>query len=352
MKIQKSMMSLCLLTSFLVFDVCAREASLEALSKNQIKEALGSAHKKFKDLKEGKNADYIPVLKKVPSELFGIALVTVDGKVYTEGDIDSFFSIQSISKVFTMAQVLQESGEKQIIDTVGVDATGDVFNSIVAIEKNKGKDMNAFVNPGAIATTSMVKGKNADEVWNKIIGIQSSFAGRPLDINKEVYKSESDTNQRNQAIGKLMSAYEVLKGNPDQATDLYTRQCSISVNAKDLAVMAATLANGGFNPVTKAKVIDQKHVKHVLAVMATAGLYDNTGEWLFKTGLPAKSGVGGGVIAVSPGKFGVAAFSPRLDEAGNSVRAQRAIEYITEKLQANPYDVKPESSYVIGKGEK
>ena len=319
---------------------------------SEYKDSLSGAHKKYKGLKEGKNADYIPALDKVPSELFGIALVTVDGKVYTEGDIDKLFAIESISKVFTLANVLQESGEKQITETVGVDATGDVFNSIIAVEKHKGKLMNPFVNPGAIATTSMVKGKNADEVWNKIIGIHSAFAGRPLDVNQEVYKSESETNQRNQAIGKLMQAYEIIKTNPEQATDLYTRQCSINVNTKDLATMAATLANGGFNPVTRTKVVEQKHVKSILAVMSTAGLYDTTGEWLFKTGLPAKSGVGGGVIAVVPGKFGIAAFSPRLDEAGNSVRAQRAIEYIVEKLQANPYDVKPQGGYVIGKDDK
>ena len=323
-----------------------------AASASDIKSTLTEAHKKFKGLKEGKNADYIPALAKVPSELFGIALVTVDGKVYTEGDIEKLFAIESISKVFTLSHVLQESGEKQITDTVGVDATGDVFNSIVAVEKHKGKDMNPFVNPGAIATTSMVKGKNADEIWNKIVSVHSAFAGRPLELNQEVYKSEAATNQRNQAIGKLMEAYEIIKTNPDQATDIYTKQCSINVNAKDLATMAATLANGGFNPVTRTKVIDQKHVKSVLAVMSTAGLYDTSGEWLFKTGLPAKSGVGGGVIAVVPGKFGIAAFSPRLDEAGNSVRAQRAIEYITEKLKANPYDIQPQGEYVIGKDER
>lgn len=337
--------ALILLSSLNVF---ARSTS----SASDVKSTLSEAHKKFKDLKDGKNADYIPALKKVPSELFGIALVTVDGKVYTAGDIDKQFSIQSISKVFTLSHVLQESGEKQITDSVGVDATGDVFNSIVAVEKNKGHEMNPLVNPGAIATTSMVKGKNADEIWNKIINVHSAFAGRPLEVNQEVYKSESETNQRNQAIGKLMEAYEIIKTNPEQATDLYTRQCSINVNAKDLATMAATLANGGLNPVTRTKVIDQKHVKGVLAVMSTAGLYDNTGQWLFKTGLPAKSGVGGGVIAIVPGKFGIAAFSPRLDDAGNSVRAQRAIEYITEKLKANPYDIQPRGEYVIGKDER
>lgn len=328
----------------------ARESSPNSavLSKNQVNEVLDDAYAKFKGLKEGANADYIPALKKVDSELFGIVLVTADGRVFDVGEIEKEFSIQSISKVFTLAQVLQESGEKSILDSVGVVATGDKFNSIVAIEKSKGHDMNSFVNPGAIATTSMVKGKNSDEIWKKILSMHDAFAGRSLKVLSDVYKSESDSNQRNQAIGKLMNAYGIIKEKPDQATDIYTRQCSIGVNTKDLAIMAATLANGGFNPVTKKQVLDQKHVKGILSVMSTAGLYDTTGKWLFMTGLPAKSGVGGGLIAISPGKFGVAAFSPRLDEAGNSVRAQKAIAYITEQLNANPYDVKPLSQRVIG----
>jgi len=310
-------------------------------AKADVEAALKAAHAKYKGLKEGKNADYIPALAKVPSDLFGIALVTVDGQVYTIGDIGQLFSIQSISKVFTMADVFQQSGEKLVEDDVGVDATGQVFNSIVAIEQYKGAEMNAFVNPGAIATTSLVKGASEKDIWESIIGIHSAFAGRQLEVNHEVYKSESETNQRNQAIAMLMYAYGRIEENPARATDLYTRQCSINVNAKDLATMAATLANGGVNPVTKKKVIDADLVPGVLAVMATAGLYDDAGKWLFATGLPAKSGVGGGIIAVSPGKFGIAAFSPPLDAAGNSVRAQKAITDISAALGGNPYAVKP-----------
>jgi glutaminase len=319
----------------------ARQAPPQALSGAEIRSALNSAYDKFKSLKEGKNADYIPALAKVPPELFGIALVTADGRVFTAGDVEKSFSIQSISKVFTMAEVVQERGEKAIVEGVGVDATGDVFNSIIAVERNKGKEINPLVNPGAIATTSLVEGGSPDAKWRKIIGIESAFAGRELSVNQEVYKSESETNQRNKAIAMLMSAYERLEGDPMEATDLYTRQCSINVTAKDLAVMAATLANGGYNPVTGKQVIEQKHVKGILAVMSTAGLYDDSGKWLFVSGLPAKSGVGGGLLAVSPGKFGIAAFSPRLDEAGNSVRAQRAIQYVDAVLGANPYDVQP-----------
>jgi glutaminase len=200
--------------------------------------------------------------------------------------------------------------------------------------------MNALVNPGAISATSMVTGANADEVWKKIIGAYDDYAGRPLNVLQEVYKSESETNQRNQAIGALMFAYGYIKSNWQQAVDLYTRQCSVGVNAKDLATMAATLANSGKNPITGKQIIDETNVPRVLAVMATAGLYDDSGKWLYHTGLPAKSGVGGGIIAVSPGKFGIAAISPPLDAAGNSVRAQRAITAISNDLGGNPLAAK------------
>jgi glutaminase len=242
-----------------------------------------------------------------------------------------------VSKVFTMARVLQQSGEKAIEDNIGVDATGQVFNSIVAIEQYKGREMNPLVNPGAITTTSMIDGTTPDSVWHTIINTLDDFAGRVLTVNQDVYKSESETNQRNQAIAMLMYAYERIKSNPLQATDLYTRQCSVNVNARDLATMAATLAFGGRNPVTGRQVVDVRHVAPTLAVMATAGLYDDSGKWLYATGLPAKSGVGGGLIAVSPGKFGIAVVSPPLDAAGNSVRGQRAIADISAALGGNPY---------------
>jgi glutaminase len=317
--------------------VIAATLAILAASPDQIQAAVNAAYAKYKNLNEGKNADYIPALAKVDPNLFGIAVVTVDGKTYTAGDIKTEVSIQSISKVFTLANVIQESGAAAVRDNIGVDATGQVFNSIEAIEQHKGKEINPLVNPGAIATTSMVKGTNSDEVWAKIIRTYNDFAGRQLSVNQEVYKSESETNQRNQAIAALMSAYGRLKGDPKVATDLYTRQCSVDVNAKDLAIMAATLANGGKNPVTGKQVIDSDNVPEILAVMATAGLYDDSGKWLYATGLPAKSGVGGGIIAVSPGKFGIAAISPPLDEAGNSVRAQKAIMDISNALHGNPY---------------
>jgi len=311
--------------------------------------AVNAAFAKYKTLKEGKNADYIPALAKVDPNLFGIALVTTDGKVFTAGDVKTEVSIQSISKVFTMAQVIQEQGAGAIEKRIGVDATGMRFNSIIAVEAVRGvvgagaPEINPLVNPGAIATTSMVTGGNADAVWAKIIGFHNDFAGRQLTVVQEVYKSESDTNQRNQAIGALMFAYGYIKTDWHQAVDLYTRQCSIGVNAKDLATMAATLAAMGKNPVTGKQVMNAKNVPGVLAVMATAGLYDDSGKWLFHTGLPAKSGVGGGIIAVSPGKFGIAVVSPPLDDAGNSVRAQKAITDISNTLNGNPLSAKPGS---------
>jgi glutaminase len=320
----------------------ARKATVpEAMSPAAIESALDAAYAQFKDLKEGANADYIPALAKVDPNIFGIALVTADGRVYTKGDVSSEVSIQSISKVFTMAKVIEEQGPDAIAKNMGVDATGQVFNSINAVEQYKGAEMNAMVNPGAITATSMVSGNSREEIWNKILAYYSDFAGRQLGVNQEVFKSESETNQRNQAIAMLMYAYGHIKSDPLRATDIYTEQCSVSVNAKDLATMAATLANGGTNPITGKSVLQAKYVPNVLAVMATAGLYDDSGKWLYLTGLPGKSGVGGGIIAVSPGKFGIAVISPPLDAAGNSVRAQKAIESISNALGGNPYSAVP-----------
>jgi glutaminase len=277
----------------------------------------------------------------VDPDLFGIALVTTDGKVYTAGDVSSEVSIQSISKVFTMARVIEEQGPEAIAGNMGVDATGQVFNSIVAIEQYKGAEMNAMVNAGAITATSMLRGDSRDGIRDALLAWYGEFAGRTLTVNQEVFASEAATNQRNQAIGRLMYAYGHIKAEPDRATDIYTEQCSVNVNARDLATMAATLANGGRNPVTRRQVMQVGHVPEVLAVMATAGLYDDSGKWLYATGLPAKSGVGGGILAVSPGKFGIAVISPPLDAAGNSVRAQKAIADISNALGGNPYAVEP-----------
>ena len=308
------------------------------LTPASIDAALTAAYDKYKGLQEGANADYIPALAKVDSNIYGIVLVTTDGKVYSKGDVTSEVSIQSISKVFTMALVMDQSGVDAIENNMGVDATGQVFNSIYAIEQHKGAEMNPLVNPGAITATSMVDGKSYDDIWGRILTRYDNFAGRELTVLDDVYQSEAATNQRNQAIAQLMFAYGHIKAEPVRATDIYTRQCSVGVNARDLATMAATLANRGKNPVTGKQAMKAENVPEVLAVMATAGLYDDSGKWLYKTGLPAKSGVGGGIIAVSPGKFGIAVISPPLDAAGNSVRAQKAIADISNALGGNPYD--------------
>jgi glutaminase len=329
-----------LLTAVFLLGVCAAQAQ----SPKEIQSALDAAYAKYGTLEEGANADYIPALAKVDPNIYGIALVTADGKVYTAGDVKSEVSIQSISKVFTLAKVLDEQGPEAIANTIGVDATGMRFNSIVSVEFSQkalgGPEMNSLVNPGAIATTSMVKGANRDQIWNSILSYYSDFAGRQLSVNQEAFKSESDTNQRNQAIGYLMYAYGYIKDEPMRATDIYTEQCSVSANAKDLAMMAGTLANSGKNPVSGKQVMKAENVPELLAVMATAGLYDDSGKWLYRTGLPGKSGVGGGIIAVSPGKFGIAVISPPLDEAGNSVRAQKAIADISTALGGNPLAAK------------
>jgi glutaminase len=322
------------LTSLVVFQT---STFAQTLTKEKIQAALNEAYDKYKDVKEGKNADYIKELANVDSKIFGIALVTTDGQVYTKGDITSMVSIQSVSKAFVMAQIIQEMGHQAVQDKIGVDATGMRFNSIVAVELQRGKEINPLVNPGAIAATSLVKGVDSASKWNSILAMHSDFAGRQLSVNMPVYISEAGDNLRNQSIAHLLLAYGRMYFDPVVSTDIYTRQCAINVSAKDLAVMGATFANGGTNPVTKKKVVSPETVMYTLPVMATAGLYDDSGIWYYNSGLPAKSGVGGGIVAVCPGKFGIAVVSPPLDAAGNSVKAQMVIKYVVEKLGVNPF---------------
>ena len=302
-----------------------------------IEKVLAEAHKKFKNVKEGANANYIPALDEVDSELFGISLVTPDGKVYEVGDSNVEFSIQSISKAFIAATVIERQGPGAMLDKIGVDATGQPFNSIKAIEMIDERSVNPLVNAGAIATVSMIKADNAEAKWATIAGSLDNFAGRKLTVMQDIYASEAATNGRNQAIAKLLAAYGRLYDDVGVSVDLYTRQCSVGVTSHDLAVMAGTLAAAGKNPVTGKQVMSAENVPEVLAVMATAGLYDDSGIWLYNVGLPAKSGVGGGIVAVAPGEYGIAAFSPRLDAAGNSVRAQLAIQYVVEQLGGNVF---------------
>ncbi len=310
-------------------------------SKSDIEAALKEAYAKFENVTEGANADYIPALAEVDSKIYGVALITVDGTVYTMGDISSKVSIQSVSKVFTLASVIDDLGPEIVMQKVGVDATGMKFNNAEFVERNKGKQGNPLVNAGAIATTSMIKGADYNDKWNTIMNVMEGFAGEKLEVNQPVYESEAATNQHNQALAFLMASFESMSWDNLQTTDLYTKQCAINVNAKDLGMMAATLANGGVNPVTDKKIVSPETVCHVLPVMATAGLYDDSGIWFYNAGVPAKSGVGGGLIAVVPGQFGIAVVAPPLDEAGNSVKGQLTIKYIIEKLGANPYLIQP-----------
>jgi len=303
--------------------------------------AIDNAYAKYRDLKDGKNADYIKELANVDPNIYGIAIVTVDGQVFTAGDLNSRVSIQSISKVFTVAKVIEELGAKAVMDKIGVDATGLRFNSIVAVEQQNGKEINPLVNPGAIASSSLIAGIDSAAKWKNILQTHEAFAGAPLKLNMPVYISEAGDNLRNQAIAHLLLAYGRMYFDPVQSTDIYTKQCAINVNAKDLAVMAATLANGGTNPITKKKVVSPETSAYTMAIMATAGLYDDSGQWLYMVGLPGKSGVGGGIIAVCPGKFGIAVISPPLNEVGNSVKAQKTIDDIVKELKVNPYLVQP-----------
>ncbi len=316
-----------------------------ALTEESYRGALSKAYADIRGDATGKNADYIPALAKVDSKLFGITLTTVDGAIYEVGATRENFSIQSVSKVFTLARAIEVLGADAVEKQVGVNATGMAFNSIIAVEDNRAAKRaapgNPLVNPGAIATVALLPATTPDERWNQILSTHSAFAGRQLSVNQEVYKSESDTNTRNRAIGMLLHAYEVIKADPESAVDVYTRQCSINVTSRDLAVMGATLANGGRNPLTEQQVVKPETAARVLAVMGTAGLYETTGAWMFEVGAPAKSGVGGGIVAVVPGKFAIGTFSPPLDEAGNSVRGQKAIASIITQLGANPLAAEP-----------
>ncbi|WP_223758349.1 glutaminase A [Myxococcus sp. RHSTA-1-4] len=309
----------------------------------ELQSAMQRAYTANKGVTEGKNADYIPALAKVDPNLFGIAILTVDGRVFSIGDTGQAFSIQSISKPFVAAKLMSEMGIQQVEEKLGVNATGEAFNSIEAIERNKeAKDPptgNPLVNAGAIAAVGNLKAANADARWSSVLDTLGAFAGRNLVMDQEIYKSEAATNTRNRSIADLLKAYEVIPGNPAEALDVYTRQCSVAVNVKDLAMMGATLATGGVNPLTGKRVVSPDVAERTLALMMTAGLYEDSGAWAFEVGVPAKSGVGGGIVAVVPGKYAVAAFSPRLDEAGNSVRAQKAIDSIVGELGGSVFRV-------------
>jgi glutaminase len=318
-----------------LFAQTATQRSPVAPSHEQVQAVVNQAYAKFKDDTEGKNADYIPALAQVDSKLFGVVAISTDGQIVSDGDIDHAFSIQSISKVFSLALAMNELGADQVFAKIGSEPTGRPFNSVDAVVDMPTHTGNPFVNAGAIATVSLIPASSADEKWQKILDFYSKAAGEKLTLLEDVYKSEAATNTGNKALAALLLKYERIYADPLESVDVYTKQCSVGVTAKQLAVMGATLANNGVNPITHEQVIKSENVPEILSAMMMAGLYDGSGGWAWHVGLPAKSGVGGGIIAIVPGKGAIAVFAPPLDEAGNSVKAQKTIDYVAEKLGIN-----------------
>lgn len=307
------------------------------IDKNVLKKVISQSYQDNKILSEGENASYIPYLASVPSTLFGLAIVTATGEVYSAGDSEFEFAIESISKVFTMALAMEQTGAQTFREKIGADPTGEPFNSVIALELHGDKPLSPLVNAGAIASTSLVAAKDTEDRYHQILAIQSAFAGRELTMSEEVNASEQSTNYRNRALAWLMESAGVMYSDPMAAVDVYTRQCSTLINTIDLATMGATLANGGVNPKTQQRVVSEINVPHILAEMTMEGLYTTSGTWAYTVGLPGKSGVGGGILAVVPGQLAIAGFSPPLDTVGNSVRGQAGVKQIANTLGLNLY---------------
>jgi glutaminase len=311
-------------------------------SSDLVRSLIAEAYERYKSNSEGANSLVYPALAKVPSALFGICLVSTNGNVYAAGDAEYEFSIMSVSKPFVFALVCQSLGAEQAREKLGVNATGLPFNSLAAIERSADGRTNPMVNAGAIATTSLAPGATFEARWQFIHEGLSRFAGRTLALNAEVHASASKTNFHSQSIANLLRGYARIDLDPSEAAELYTKQCALNVSAKDLAVMGATLADGGVNPLTKERLVDPAVCHYALAVMATAGLYETSGEWLYDVGLPGKSGIGGGIVTVSPGKGGLGTFAPPLDKAGNSVKGQLVAKFLADRLGMDLFVSKPE----------
>ncbi|WIB79164.1 glutaminase A [Curtobacterium sp. MCPF17_002] len=296
---------------------------------------LAEAHGLFAGETSGIVADYIPALAAADPTWSALSVAEANGARHSVGDALVEFSIQSISKAFVFALVCQQIGHRRAAELVGVNNTGLPFNSVTAIELNDGHPMNPMVNAGALATTALMPGATPGAKWNAVQDGLSAFAGRRLELDIAVYESEAATNLRNKSIARLLESYGRLAFDPLQTTDVYTKQCSLNVTTEDLAVMGATLADGGVNPVTGVRVVDAEVCQHVLAAMAASGLYERSGEWLYDIGLPGKSGVSGGILTIAPGKGGLATFSPPLDPAGNSVRGVLATTWLSRTLGLN-----------------
>jgi glutaminase len=308
---------------------------------DEIQHQVDDAFARLRQESGGEVADYIPGLADASPDLFGLCVAAVDGNVYEAGDVEDTFSIQSISKPFVYALVCEAVGHDRARELLGVNGTGLPFDSVMALELHGQRPMNPLVNAGALGTTSLAPGETAQEKWDFVLAGLSRFAGRPLSLDEEILASESDSNRHNRGMAHLLAGYDRLHFDPDETTDVYTRQCSLAVTVRDLAIMGATLADGGVNPVTGETVVRPETSRRVLAVMATAGMYERSGDWLFEVGLPGKSGVSGGMVTVSPGKAGVGTFSPPLDEAGNSVRGRMATTLLSEELGLNLFASSP-----------
>ncbi|NEQ22503.1 MAG: glutaminase A, partial [Microcoleus sp. SIO2G3] len=293
---------------------------------------LSQLYDKYKSLNDGRLANYIPELAKADPNWFGICIVTVDGQVYEVGDYEQLFTIQSISKAFVYGLALEEHGRDYVLTKVGVEPTGDAFNSIIQLEESSKRPYNPMVNAGAIATTSLIKGSSPSERLNCLLGMFERYVGHNLFIDMPVFLSERTTGHRNRAMAHLMLNFGMIDEKIDEALDLYFQQCSVTVNCRDLATMAATLANCGVNPITQQRAVDARYIRDILTVMYTCGMYNFAGQWAYKVGLPAKSGVSGGIIVVVPQKMGIAVFSPPLDSHGSSVRGMRVCEDLSERI--------------------
>ncbi|MGE8673637.1 MAG: glutaminase A [Achromobacter kerstersii] len=308
-----------------------------AIDLNTLKAAVDAAYAQHHAAPGGANADYIPYLAKVPSDLSGVVVVTVDGDVFAAGDTDYPFAIESISKVCTLALALEDVGPDAVQEKIGADPTGLPFNSVIALELHGDKPLSPLVNAGAMSTTSVIKASSVEERWTRILDMQSRLAGAKLEMSHDVNQSEQSTNFHNRAIAWLLFSADAMYCDPMEACDVYTRQCSTLVSTVQLATMGATIAGKGVNPITKERVLTAANAPFLLAEMTMEGMYGSSGDWAYTVGLPAKSGVGGGILAVVPGKMGIAAFSPPLDPVGNSVRGQLMVAAVAKAMGYNLY---------------
>jgi glutaminase len=299
------------------------------------------AYERYRTNADGSISSVYPALERVSPQLFGVCVAGTSGDVFAVGDAEVEFTIMSVAKPFVFALVAQVVGPEELRARVGVNATGLAFNSPEAVERTGGRT-NPMVNPGAIATTSLVPGATVEAKWRFVRDGLSRFAGRTLAVDDEVYVSASETNHRNRELASVLARYGRIYSDPTEALDLYTRQSSLKVTARDLAVMGATLADGGVHPLTGERVVDEQVCKHTLAVMVTAGLYETSGDWIYDIGLPGKSGIGGGIVTVSPGKGALGTFAPLLDEAGNSVKGQLVARSLSQRLGLDLFVSQPD----------